>query len=123
MSINRPYLPVVYRDSSTGWITGVFAGLSEITGVRPLLLRLSALIATYLFPLIVVPAYLMAFLLLRDRARFESSFDETEPAALDAPHVLLADYGVLQHRLANLEAEVTSGDAELRRRFRDAGLA
>jgi phage shock protein PspC (stress-responsive transcriptional regulator) len=120
MRINRPYLPLVYRDSGAGWITGVFAGLSEITGVRPLFLRLSALIATYLFPLIVVPAYLLAFLLLRDKARFESSFDEAEPVALDAPP---HDYGMLQHRLANLEAEVTSGDAELRRRFRDAGLA
>lgn len=123
MRIDRPYLPLVYRDSSAGWITGVCAGLSEITGVRPVLLRLSALIAIYLFPLVVVPAYLVAFLLLRDRARFESLIEEAAPAALDAPYVLSTDYGSLQHRLADLEAEVTSGDAELRRRFRDAGLA
>lgn len=69
MKIDRPYLPLVYRDSSAGWVTGVCGGLSEITGVRPVLLRLSALIATYLFPLVVVPAYLAAFFLLRDRAR------------------------------------------------------
>ena len=123
MMMARPYLPLVYRDSSTGWVTGVCAGLSEITGVRPVLLRVSALIATYMFPLVVVPAYLIAFALLRDRARVESSaLDETALAQLEAPFSYENDYGLLQQRLAYLEAEVTSGDAELRRRFRDAGL-
>jgi phage shock protein PspC (stress-responsive transcriptional regulator) len=124
MKMGRPYMPLVYRDSSAGWITGVCAGLSEITGVRPVLLRISALIATYMFPLVVVPAYLIAFALLRDRARMESSvIDETALARLEAPSSYESDYGLLQQRLAHLEAEVTSGDAELRRRFRDAGLA
>jgi phage shock protein PspC (stress-responsive transcriptional regulator) len=124
MKMGRPYMPLVYRDSSAGWITGVFAGLSEITGVRPVLLRGSALIATYMFPLVVVPAYLIAFALLRDRARVDSSvLDETTLEQLEAPSSYENDYGLLQQRLAHLEAEVTSGDTELRRRFRDAGLA
>jgi phage shock protein PspC (stress-responsive transcriptional regulator) len=124
MKMGRPYMPLLYRDSSAGWITGVCAGLSEITGVRPVLLRISALIATYMFPLVVVPAYLIAFALLRDGARMESSaVDETALAPLEAPFSYEIDYGLLQQRLAHLEAEVTSGDAELRRRFRDAGLA
>ena len=123
MKVDRPYLPWVYRDSSVGWVTGVCGGLSEITGVRPVLLRLSALIATYLFPLIVVPAYLVAFFLLRDRAGPESSLEGDAPVALGAPLVLDNDFGVLHHRLADLEAEVACGDTELRRRFRDAGLA
>jgi phage shock protein PspC (stress-responsive transcriptional regulator) len=124
MKMGRPYMPLVYRDSRAGWITGVCAGLSEITGVRPVLLRISALIATYMFPLVVVPAYLIAFALLRGRARMESSVvDETALAQLEAPSSYESDYGLLQQRLAHLEAEVTSGDAELRRRFRDAGLA
>ena len=121
MKMGRPYLPLVYRDSSAGWLTGVCAGLSEITGVRPVLLRVSVLTATYMFPLVVVPAYLIAFALLRDKARMEASApDEAALARLQAR----ADYenDLLQQRLANLEAEVTSGDAELRRRFRDAGL-
>jgi phage shock protein PspC (stress-responsive transcriptional regulator) len=124
MMMGRPYMPLVYRDSSAGWVTGVCAGLSEITGVRPVLLRISVLIATYMFPLVVVPAYLIAFALLRDRARMESSaVDETALAQLEAPSSYESDYGLLQQRLVHLEAEVTSGDAELRRRFRDAGLA
>jgi phage shock protein PspC (stress-responsive transcriptional regulator) len=123
MKMGRPYMPLVYRNSSAGWITGVFAGLSEITGVRPVLLRVSALIATYMFPLVVVPAYLIAFALLRDRARVDSSvLDETALEQLEAPSSYENDYGLLQQRLAHLEAEVTSSDTELRRRFRDAGL-
>jgi phage shock protein PspC (stress-responsive transcriptional regulator) len=122
MMMARPYLPLVYRDSSTGWINGVCAGLSEVTGVRPVLLRVSALIATYMFPLVLVPAYLIAVALLRDRARMESSdLDETAPTPLLVPSIYEND--LLRQRLAHLEAEVTSGDAELRRRFRDAGLA
>jgi phage shock protein PspC (stress-responsive transcriptional regulator) len=122
MMMARPYLPLVYRDSSTGWVTGVCAGLSEITGVRPVLLRVSALIATYMFPLVAVPAYLIAVALLRDRARMDSP--DLDEAAL-APLLVQSSYenDLLQQRLADLEAEVTSGDAELRRRFRDAGLA
>jgi len=121
MKMARPYMPLVYRDSSGGWITGVCAGLSEITGVRPVLLRVSVLIATYMFPLVVVPAYLIAFALLRDRARMGSSvLDQAALAQMQGP----SDYGndLLQQRLTHLEAEVTSRDAELRRRFRDAGL-
>jgi phage shock protein PspC (stress-responsive transcriptional regulator) len=121
MKMGRPYMPVVYRDSSAGWVTGVCAGLSEITGVRPVLLRISVLIATYMFPLVVVPAYLIAFALLRDRARMGSSvLDEAALAQMQGP----SDYGndLLQQRLTHLEAEVASRDAELRRRFRDAGL-
>jgi phage shock protein PspC (stress-responsive transcriptional regulator) len=121
MKMGRPYLPLVYRDSSAGWVTGVCAGLSEITGVRPVLLRVSVLIATYMFPLVVVPAYLIAFALLRDRARMGSSV--LHEAALAPPQVPSGyEDDLLQQRLANLEAEVTSGDAELRRQFRDAGL-
>jgi phage shock protein PspC (stress-responsive transcriptional regulator) len=122
MMISRPYMPLVYRDSSAGWVTGVCAGLSEITGVRPVLLRVSVLLATYMFPLVAVPAYLIAFALLRDRARMESS--DLHDAALAPLQVPSGDeHDLLQQRLAHLEAEVTSGDAELRRRFRDAGLA
>jgi phage shock protein PspC (stress-responsive transcriptional regulator) len=121
MKMGRPYLPLIYRDSGAGWVTGVCAGLSEITGVRPVLLRVSVLIATYMFPLVVVPAYLIAFALLRDRARMESSvLDDAALAQMQAPSGYEND--LLQQRLAQLEAEVTSGDAELRRRFRDAGL-
>ena len=121
MKMARPFMPLVYRDSSAGWVTGVCAGLSEITGVRPVLLRISVLIATYMFPLVVVPAYLIAFALLRDRARIGSSvLNEATLAQMQAPSGYEND--LLQQRLAQLEAEVTSGDAELRRRFRDAGL-
>jgi phage shock protein PspC (stress-responsive transcriptional regulator) len=121
MKMARPYMPLVYRDSSAGWVTGVCAGLSEITGVRPVLLRVSVLIAAYMFPLVVVPAYLVAIALLRDRARIGSSvLDEAALAQMQAPSGYEND--LLQQRLAHLEAEVTSGDAELRRRFRDAGL-
>jgi phage shock protein PspC (stress-responsive transcriptional regulator) len=124
MKMGRPYLPMVYRDSGAGWVTGVCAGLSEITGVSPVLLRVSVLIATYMFPLVVAPAYLIAFALLRDRARVEYSvLDDATLAQPDAPSGYESDCGLLQQRLAQLEAEVTSGDAELRRRFRDAGLA
>lgn len=122
MKIARPYIPLVYRDSSTGWATGVCAGLSEVTGVRPVLLRVSALIATYMFPLVAVPAYLIAFALLRDKAQMEPSAFSDAALTLDAPSGYENDHGMLQQRLAHLEAEVTSGDAELRRRFRDAGL-
>jgi phage shock protein PspC (stress-responsive transcriptional regulator) len=124
MKMGRPYMPLVYRDSSAGWVTGVCAGLSEITGVRPVLLRVSALIAAYLFPLVVVPGYLIAFALLRDRARMDpAGVDEAAAAQLEAPSGRENDCGLLGQRLADLESEVTSGDAELRRRFRDAGLA
>jgi phage shock protein PspC (stress-responsive transcriptional regulator) len=124
MKMGRPYLPMVYRDSGAGWVTGVCAGLSEMTGVRPVLLRVSVLIATYMFPLVVAPAYLIAFALLRDRARAEYSvLDDATLAQADAPSGCESDCGLLQQRLVQLEAEVTSGDAELRRRFRDAGLA
>ncbi len=123
MKIGRPYIPLVYRDSADGWVTGVCAGLSEVTGVRPVLLRVSMLIATYMFPLVVLPGYLIAFALLRDRARTDpSAVSEGGLTELEAPSGYENDHVMLQQRLAHLEAEVTSGDAELRRRFRDAGL-
>jgi phage shock protein PspC (stress-responsive transcriptional regulator) len=118
----RPFLPFVYRDSSAGWLAGVCAGVGEATGIRKSILRASFLLGTYVFPLLVVPAYLLAIALLRDRGRSGLEADEFgEPLhELTAPQ---PDYQLLQQRLATLEAEVTSGDAELRRRFRDAGLA
>jgi phage shock protein PspC (stress-responsive transcriptional regulator) len=118
----RPFLPFVYRDSSAGWLAGVCAGLSEATGIKKPILRASFLLGTYVYPLLAVPAYLLAIALLRDRARSGEADDQARapPPELNAPQ---PDALLLKQRLASLEAEVASGDAELRRRFRDAGLA
>lgn len=121
MRLSRPFLPFIYRDSSAGWLAGVCAGISAATGIRKPILRVSFLFGTYVAPLLAVPAYLLAIALLRDRARQQIAHDDLQSMSrLGAPP---PDYVVLQQRLLSLEAEVSSGDAELRRRFRDAGLA
>jgi phage shock protein PspC (stress-responsive transcriptional regulator) len=118
----RPFLPFVYRDSSAGWLTGVCAGLSEASGIKKPILRVSFLLGTYVFPLLIVPAYLLLIALLRDRAGSRRTIDALQ-APLREINPAQPDYGRLTQRLASLEDEVSSGDAELRRRFRDAGLA
>ncbi len=117
MRASRLHLPILYRDTSAGWIAGVCAGIGAIVGVKPILVRVSFLLAGYLFPLAVFPAYLIAIGVLRDRSRTPQ---ESEGVSQELGSS--TDYRLLQRRLTELEAQVTTSDAELRRRFRDAGL-
>ncbi len=127
IGIPRPQLPFLYRDRAAGWAMGVCAGISQVTGFRSTLLRISFIVGMVFYPVAAVSAYLLLTVLLRPRpsdadellAYAPTAEREIERVRLSAAQ---SEYLQLQERLAALEAETVSREFELRRRFRDAGL-
>jgi phage shock protein PspC (stress-responsive transcriptional regulator) len=117
-----------YRKPSSGWLLGVCAGIGEIAGVRPWMLRVSILLAAYFFPFYVLLGYAMLGLLFQAKrilgggSAFEDDEDALESVDLTVPYSVHAQYRELESRLASLEEDVLSKETDLRRRFREAGL-
>lgn len=121
--IPRPHLPFLYRDRNAGWIAGVCAGLSEATGIQPLLLRLSMLAGALFYPAVSVLVYALLTIFLRDRRRPVATAAlpaKAQNARIAAMH---SEYSELRDRLSVLEAEALSHETELRSRFKEAGLS
>jgi phage shock protein PspC (stress-responsive transcriptional regulator) len=121
----RPYIPLLFRNRAAGWVTGVCAGLSELTGIKVWLLRCSFVTAVYFYPITIISIYALLTLFLRDKSEWEheevvDSVFEEESERLAAVH---REYLQIQERIAEMESDAISKEAELRRRFRDAGLA
>jgi phage shock protein C len=128
--LERPYNPHrIYRDRTNRKLTGLCAGIAAYFGVDPLFPRIAMLAAAFFFPFPVIPAYFIvsAFLPKRPPQLYRSAEEETLWREVTlAPdrsfYALKMKFRDLESRLGRLESEVVSGDAELRRKFRDLGV-
>jgi phage shock protein C len=129
-AFERPYNPHrLYRDRENRKIMGLCAGIATYFGIDPLLPRIAAVVAAFFFPFPVIPAYFIASLLLPKRPpqlfatkEEEALWREVTVAPDRSFYALKLKFRDLESRLARLEADVVSGDLELRRKFRDLGV-
>jgi phage shock protein C len=125
----RPYNPHrLYRDRENRKIMGVCAGVAGYFGIDPLPLRIALIVAAFCFPFPVIPGYFVLGALLPKRPKAlygspeeESLWREVTVAPDRSFHTLKLKFRDLETRLAGLEADVTSGQFDLRRKFRDIG--
>jgi phage shock protein C len=117
----------LWRDTDRGIIAGVCAGIAGYIGVEPIVIRLVAVLGLVFFPPTIV-AYVILALVLRPKppALYASADEEafwrgvgTAPA--DTLHSLRRKFADLETRLGQMESQVTSGDFDLHRKFRDLG--
>jgi phage shock protein PspC (stress-responsive transcriptional regulator) len=117
------------RWPASGWLLGVCAGIGARVGIRPWILRTSLLLALYLFPLPVVIAYGALGLLVRVKrmmsggeAALAGGVWRGGGSDFGDVYAIGDQYHELEARLSSLESEAVSKEADLRRRFREAGL-
>jgi phage shock protein C len=118
----------LWRNTDRGILAGVCAGIADYIGVEPIVMRLVAVVClVFFFPPTIV-AYVVLALVLRPKppALYASPDEEafwrgigTAPA--DMFQSLKRKFADLEARLGHMESQVTSGDFELHRRFRDLG--
>ena len=118
----------LWRNTDRGILAGVCAGIADYIGVEPIVMRLVAVVClVFFFPPTIV-AYVILALVLRPKppALYASPDEEafwrgvgTAPA--DTFQYLKRKFADLEARLGHMESQVTSGDFELHRRFRDLG--
>ncbi len=116
----------LYRNTERGLLAGVCAGIADYLGVEPLLVRLAAILGFFFFPFPTLVTYgVLAFILKpKPPALFASRDEETfwrgvATAPGDTLQSLMRKFSDLEHRLAHMESQITSGDFELHRKFRD----
>jgi phage shock protein C len=117
-----------YRDPENGLLAGVCAGIADYLGAEPIVIRLAFVLGLFLF---IVPAALLYILLAvalpkRPPALYASEAEAAfwrgvATAPDDTLAALRRRFGDLDARLQRMEREVTSGEADLRRKFRDLG--
>ncbi|MBX6367403.1 MAG: PspC domain-containing protein [Rhodospirillales bacterium] len=108
---------------------GLCAGVAAYFGIDPLLPRLALVAAAFFFPFPVIPAYFIIALFLPKRPprlyaspEEETIWREVTLAPDRSFYALKLKFRDLEARLVRLESDVVSGDAELRRKFRDLGV-
>jgi len=116
----------LYRDPEHGIVAGVCAGIADYLGIERIVIRLAFVLALVLF---IVPAGLAyIFLAIALPKRPVALYRSDEEAAFwrgvaTAPDDTLAGlrrrFGDLEARLRAMERQVTSGELDLRRKFRD----
>jgi phage shock protein C len=118
----------LWRDTDRGIIAGVCAGIAGYIGVEPIVIRLVAVLGLVFFLPPTIVAYVILALVLRPKppALYASADEEafwrgvgTAPA--DTLHSLRRKFADLETRLGQMESQVTSGDFDLHRKFRDLG--
>jgi phage shock protein C len=116
----------LWRDTDRGILTGVCAGIADYIGVEPIVVRLAAVLGLIFFFLPTMAAYIILAVAVRPKppALYASSDEEafwrgvgTAPA--DTLHSLKRKFADLEARLGYMESQVTSGDFDLHRKFRD----
>jgi phage shock protein C len=119
----------LYRDRDNSILSGVCAGIADYFGVAPILVRLAVIAGLFMFPPVVFATYVVMTLAVpaRPPKLYGSPADEAFWRSVStAPDRTLATVGDrfrdLEQRLRRIETTVTSGDADLRRRFRDLGM-
>ena len=118
----------LYRDPEHGLLAGVCAGIADYFGTERIVIRLAFVVALCLF---IVPAALVYVVLAialpkRPPALYTSDAEAAfwrgvATAPDDTLAALRRRFRDLDARLQAMEREVTSGEADLRRKFRDLG--
>jgi len=116
----------LYRDPEHGILAGVCAGIADYLGVERIVVRLAFVLGLVFF---IVPAGLAYILLAialptRPPALYRSDEEATFwRGVATAPDDTLAGlrrrFGDLEGRIREMERQVTSGELDLRRKFRD----
>ena len=116
----------LYRDPDKGMIAGVCAGIAEYVGLRPVQVRLLAILGLVFFFVPTVVLYVALALALPPkppdlyRADDEAQFWRTVRTAPNQALSALRDrFRDLDARLGHIESLVASDEYELRRKFRD----
>src|SRR5580693_252449 len=118
----------LWRDTDRGILAGVCAGIADYIGVEPIVVRLVAVLGlVFFFPPTIVVYVILGLVLPPKPPTLYASADEeafwrgagTAPA--DTLHSLKRKFADLEARLGQMEGQVTSGDFDLHRRFRDLG--
>ncbi len=128
-------LQALHRDPEYGKIAGVCAGLAHTFGLRPITIRVAAVIFLFMNPPAAVVLYGLGVLLLKRKQDMPVATAETpraeppkaaEPAAQDEGlpeslkfEALRKKFRDLERRAADLERTVTSEDYDLKRQFRE----
>jgi phage shock protein C len=116
------------RSSDCAMLGGVCAGLADYFGFNLRAMRILAVVAFFLNPLLATVAYLAAVMLVpADSTRPKKN--DVDPgfkrSVRSAPGQAMSDvrrrFQSLDRRLARLEKYVTSGRYKLDREFRDLG--
>ena len=116
----------LWRDTDRGILAGVCAGIADYVGVEPIVVRLGAVLGLVFFFPPTIAAYVILAIALRPKppALYSSADEEafwrgvgTAPA--DTVNSLKRKFADLEGRLGYMESQVTSGDFELHRKFRD----
>jgi phage shock protein C len=116
----------LYRDPEHGILAGVCAGIADYLGIERIVIRLAFVLALVLFIVPAAFAYILLAIALPKRP--PSLYASEEEAAFwrgvaTAPDDTLAGlrgrFGDLEARLRAMERQVTSGDFDLHRKFRD----
>ena len=118
----------LYRDTERGILAGVCAGIADYIGVEPIAVRLAAVLCLFFFFVPTVIGYVVLAIALRPKppALFKSRDDEAFWRGVNtAPDTTLQSlkrrFRDLEARLGQMESQVTSGDLDLHRKFRDLG--
>ena len=116
----------LYRDPEHGLLTGVCAGIADYLGAERIVIRLAFVLGLVFF---IVPAglayILLAIALPKRPPALAMSGEEAAfwRGVATAPDDTLAGlrgrFGNLEARLRAMERQVTSGELDLHRKFRD----
>ncbi|HJU20660.1 MAG TPA: envelope stress response membrane protein PspC [Stellaceae bacterium] len=116
----------LYRDPERGLLAGVCAGIAEYVGLRPVQMRLLAIVGLVFFFVPTVIVYVALALALPAkppdlyRADDEAQFWRTvRTAPNEALSALRARCRSAEQRLADIESLIASEEYQLRRKFRD----
>jgi phage shock protein C len=116
----------LYRDTDNGLLAGVCAGIADYLGTERIVIRLAWVLLLLLFFVPAALAYILLAIVLPKRPRALYASDEEAAfwrGAATAPDdtlvALQRRFGDLEARLRAMERQVTSGDFDLRRKFRD----
>lgn len=126
--VGSPNPKRLYRSTSDRVIGGVCGGIAERFGWEPTLLRIGAVLATFLFagPLAVI-AYMVMWIVTPKRPRDSRPMSKEEDTfwrgVSDRPSVTFSNlrykFMDMEDRLQSMERAVTSEEWRLRKQFRD----
>lgn len=116
----------LYRDTDRGIIAGVCAGIADYLGVEPIAVRFATVLGLFFFFPVTVIAYIALAIMLRPKPpMLYASHDEerfwrgVSMAPDDTFQSLKRKFRDLEDRLGHMETQVTSGEFDLHRKFRD----
>ena len=116
----------LYRDPEHGLLAGVCAGIADYLGIERIVIRLGFVVGLVFFIVPAAFAYILLAIALPKRPPALSMSGEEAAfwrGVATAPDDTLAGlrrrFGDLEGRIREMERQVTSGELDLHRKFRD----